>query len=113
MESKRQDKINRLIQKDLSEIIRDKSKDEFFSTMITVTKVSITSDLSYARVYVSIFELKYKKEDILKLLKEKTPMLRKLLGDRERFQLRIIPELMFYIDDTLDYKQRIDELLSK
>jgi ribosome-binding factor A len=113
MESKRQDKINRLIQKDLSEIIREKSKDEFFSTMITVTKVSITSDLSYARVYVSIFELKYKKEDILKLLKEKTPMLRKLLGDRERFQLRIIPELMFYIDDTLDYKQRIDELLSK
>jgi ribosome-binding factor A len=113
MESKRQDKINRLIQKDLSQIIREKSKDEFFSTMITVTKVSITSDLSYARVYVSIFELKYKKEDILKLLKEKTPMLRKLLGDRERFQLRIIPEIMFYIDDTLDYKQRIDELLSK
>lgn len=113
MESKRQDKINRLIQKDLSEIIREKSKDEFFSTMITVTKVSITSDLSYARVYVSIFELKYKKEDILKLLKEKTPMLRKLLGDRERFQLRIIPDIMFYIDDTLDYKQRIDELLSE
>ncbi|MBR1770272.1 MAG: 30S ribosome-binding factor RbfA [Bacteroidales bacterium] len=113
MENRRMEKINRLIQKDLSEILREKSREEFFSCMITVTRVDVTSDLSLARVYVSIFELKYRKEDILAVLKEKKDLIRMLLAQRVRHQLRIIPDIAFFLDDTLDYAKRIDELLKK
>lgn len=113
METRRIEKINRLIQKDLSELLREKSRDEFFSCMITVTRVDVTSDLSLARVYVSIFELKYRKEDILQVLKEKKDLIRMWLAQRERHQLRIIPDITFYLDDTLDYAARIEELLKK
>lgn len=107
------EKIDRLIQKDLSEILREKSKEEFFGCLISVTKTDITSDLSLARVYVSIFELKYRKEDILQILREKKDLIRMLLAQRIRHQLRIIPDLVFYLDDTLDYAARIDELLKQ
>ncbi len=113
MENKRVEKINRLIQKDLAEILREKSQSEFLGAMMSVTKVNITSDLSFARVYVSIFVVgdKYSDEQILALLMEKKDYIRMLLGQKERFQLRIIPDLMFFIDDTLQYAKRIDELL--
>lgn len=122
------EKINRLIQKDLSEIIREKSREEFFSSVISVTRVDVTSDLSLARVYVSIFaptnvletvkDEKEKKnltpsEYVLKLLREKKDLIRMYLGQRERHQLRIIPDITFYLDDTLDYAKRIDELLKQ
>ena len=115
MENKRIEKINRLIQKDLAEILRDKSRTDFLSAMMSVTKVSITSDLSFARVYVSIFVAgnKYTDEQILALLTEKKDYIRMLLGQKVRHQLRIIPDLMFFIDDTLEYAKRIDELLKK
>ncbi|MBP3252925.1 MAG: 30S ribosome-binding factor RbfA [Bacteroidales bacterium] len=115
MESKRIDKINRLIQKDLAEILRDKSKSEFLGAMMGVTKVSVTSDLSFARIYVSIFVIqnKYTPQQILELLKEKKDLIRMILAQKERHQLRIIPDLMFYIDDTLEYAKRIDELLKQ
>ena len=108
-------RINRLIQKDLAEILREKSQSEFLGAMLSVTKVSITSDLSFARVYVSIFVVgnKYTDEQILAVLTEKKDYIRMLLGQKERHQLRIIPELMFFIDDTLLYAKRIDELLKK
>ncbi len=113
MENKRVEKINRLIQKDLAEILREKSQSEFLGAMMSVTKVNITSDLSFARVYISIFVVgdKYSDEQILALLMEKKDYIRMLLGQKERFQLRIIPDLMFFIDDTLQYAKRIDELL--
>ena len=115
MENKRIEKINRLIQKDLAEILRDKSRTDFLNAMMSVTKVSITSDLSFARVYVSIFVAgnKYTDEQILDLLTEKKDYIRMLLGQKVRHQLRIIPDLMFFIDDTLEYAKRIDELLKK
>ena len=115
MENKRIEKINRLIQKDLAEILRDKSRTDFLNAMMSVTKVSITSDLSFARVYVSIFVAgnKYTDEQILALLTEKKDYIRMLLGQKVRHQLRIIPDLMFFIDDTLEYAKRIDELLKK
>ena len=115
MENKRIEKINRLIQKDLAEILRDKSRTDFLNAMMSVTKVSITSDLSFARGYVSIFVAgnKYTDEQILALLTEKKDYIRMLLGQKVRHQLRIIPDLMFFIDDTLEYAKRIDELLKK
>lgn len=121
------EKINRLIQKDLSEIFRERAKEEFFSSMITVTKVNVTSDLSLARIYVSIFvpvncpiEITKGKENpqakeiaLLQIIKEKKDYLRMILAQRERHQLRIIPDLTFFLDDTLEYAKRIDELLKK
>lgn len=115
MESKRIERINRLIQKDLAEILRLKSKEEFCGAMMTVTKVNISSDLSIAKAYISIFvtQNKYTDEQILALLNQKKDFLRMLLAQKERFQLRIIPNLVFYIDDTLEYAKRIDELLKQ
>lgn len=127
MENRRMEKINRLIQKDLSEIFRERAKEEFFSSMITVTKVNVTSDLSLARIYVSIFvpancpiEITKGKENpqakeiaLLQIIKEKKDYLRMILAQRERHQLRIIPDLTFFLDDTLEYAKRIDELLKK
>lgn len=115
MESKRIEKINRLIQKDLAEILRDKSNSEFLGAMLSVTKVNISSDLSIAKAYISIFVPgnKYTDGQILALLKDKKDMIRMLLGQKERFQIRIIPDLIFFIDDTLEYAKRIDELLKK
>ncbi|MBR1774533.1 MAG: 30S ribosome-binding factor RbfA [Bacteroidales bacterium] len=113
MESKRVEKINRLIQKDLAEILREKANSDFLGAMLSVTKVNITSDLSFARVYVSIFVVgdKYSDEQILQLMMEKKDYIRMLLAQKVRHQLRIIPDLMFFIDDTLTYAKRIDELL--
>ncbi|MBR1625927.1 MAG: 30S ribosome-binding factor RbfA [Bacteroidales bacterium] len=115
MENKRIEKVNRLIQKDLAEILREKSRSDFVNAMLSVTKVSVTSDLAFARVYVSIFVAgnKYSDEQILNLLIEKKDYIRMLLAQKERHQLRIIPDLMFFIDDTLEYAKRIDELLKK
>jgi len=127
MENRRMERINRLIQKDMSEIFREKSKDEFLSSMITVTRVNVTSDLSVARIYVSIFvpsacpieitkgsdNPQAKEIAMLQIIKEKKDFLRMILAQREKHQLRIIPDLFFYLDDTLDYAARIDELLKK
>lgn len=112
MESTRQQKISRLIQKDLGEILRLQARSHFMGAMITVTKVNITKDMSLARVYVSIFGVK-DKEELLEVIRENTRELRRELGIREKHQLRIIPELHFFIDDSLDYIENIDHLLNK
>ena len=111
MESKRQEKISRLIQRDLSEIFTLESRNLFNSSMITVTKVVITPDLSIARVYLSLFATA-DKEALLTIIKTHTKLLRGQLGNRIHLQLRVIPELHFYIDDSLDYIEKIDNLLS-
>lgn len=115
MEAKRLEKINRLIQKDLAEILRQKSSSEFLNAMISVTKVSVTNDLSLARVYVSVFSIDKQNsgQTILSIVKRKKDLVRMLLGQKERFMLRVIPDLVFYLDDTLEYANRIDELLKK
>ena len=111
METKRQEKISRLIQRDLSEIFTFESRNLFNSSMITVTKVLVTPDLSIARVYISLFATA-DKEALLTNIKTHTKLLRGQLGNRIHLQLRVIPELHFYIDDSLDYIEKIDNLLS-
>jgi ribosome-binding factor A len=111
MESKRQEKISRLIQRDLSEIFTLESRNLFNSSMITVTKVVITPDLSIAKIYLSLFATA-DKEALLTTIKTHTKLLRGQLGNRIHLQLRVIPELHFYIDDSLDYIEKIDNLLS-
>ncbi len=109
METTRQNKISRLIQKDMGEIFI-KMSHHFTNAMITVTTVKITPDLSIARIYVSIFSPRGK-DEIIKLIKEKKNEFRHELALREGKQLRIIPHLEFYIDDSLDYIENIDKLL--
>jgi len=114
METTRQNKIARLIQKDLSEIIQLENRGMFGNAMITVTKVRVASDLSVAKIYLSIFApgLPDKKE-ILKKINLHTKEFRRNLGNRVKHQLRAIPELEFILDDSLDYIENIENLLKK
>lgn len=111
MESTRQQKISKLLMKDLGEIFRmDVPALIGTGAMITVTKVSITRDLSLARVYLSIFAAP-NKDETLTAIRKSTKTIRMNLGKKIRNQVRAIPELTFEIDDSLDYIERIDELL--
>ena len=110
METTRQNKIARLIQKDLGMIFQLQGRNLFGGAMITVTKVNVAKDLSVARIYLSLFGVK-DKEALIEEIRTHTKMIRRELGIREHNQLRIIPELHFFIDDSLDYIENIDHLL--
>ena len=109
MESTRQSKISRLIQKELSEIFLLEAKS-MNGVLVSVTSARISPDLSIARVYISVFPSD-RGDEIVKNLNKNVRSIRFELGNRLRHQLRIIPELKFFIDDSLDYLERIDELL--
>ena len=110
METTRQQKVARQIQKDLSEIFLQSKRELAQSKMITVTVVRISPDLSLAKVYLSIFPSDNAAE-VLKNLQQRSKYIRMELGKKVRHQLRAVPELAFFIDDSLDYVEHIDELL--
>jgi len=112
MDSLRQQKVNKLLAKELAEIFRSEARSLFGGGFITVTQVRISPDLGVARVYVSIMATK-DKDAIFKLIQDQSSQIRKKLGNIVGKQLRIVPELTFFIDDSLDYAMRIDELLKK
>jgi ribosome-binding factor A len=111
-QSTRQSKVSRQLQRDLSEILREKTNTLFEGAMVTVTTVRISPDLSVAKIYVSIFPSS-KKEQVFINIQEASRSIRGELGRRVSKQLRIVPELVFLIDDSLDYVDKIDELLKK
>ena len=114
MQETRQNKIARLLQKELSLIFQQQTRATH-GTMVSVTRVKISPDLSICTActaYLSIFPSE-KGEEILANVNANTKGIRYELGTRVRNQLRIIPELRFFIDDSLDYIERIDELLKK
>jgi len=111
-ESTRQLKVAREVQKDLSEIIRSKGMAHYDGAMVTVSGVKISSDLSIARAYVSIFPSS-KAEKIMAQLEEEKSAIRGELGRNVRQQLRIVPEITFFLDSSLDYVEHIEELLKK
>lgn len=111
MDSTRQNKIARLLQKELSDIFQ-KQTQATKGVLVSVSAVRISPDLSIARAYLSIFPSE-KAQEILKNINDNSKALRYELGTRVRYQLRIIPELKFFIDDSLDYIEKIDELLKK
>lgn len=111
METTRQQKISRLIQKELSEIFLLQTKS-MHGVMVSVSAVRISPDLSVCRAYLSIFPSN-RDEEIIKNINDNVKAVRYELGQRLRFQLRIIPELKFFVDDSLDYIEHIDELLKK
>lgn len=106
----RQNKVSRLIQKELAEIFIRELKSDFNGLLISVTVVRVTSDLSLARCYLSIYPAE-KSADTLKHIKVMTKPIRGIIGNKVAKQLRIIPELEFFIDDSLDYMDNIDKLL--
>ena len=111
METTRQNKISRLIQKELSEIFLLQTKS-MNGVLVSVSAVRISPDLSIARVYLSVFPSE-RSQEIVKNINDNMKSIRYELGTRVRHQLRIIPELKFFVDDSLDYAERIDELLKK
>lgn len=111
METTRQNKISRLIQKELSEIFLLQTK-AMSGVLVSVSAVRISPDMSIARVYLSVFPSE-KSQEIVKNINDNMKSIRFELGTRVRHQLRIIPELKFFVDDSLDYVERIDELLKK
>ncbi len=110
--STRQLKVGREIQKDMAEIIRSKGMAAFGGAMVTVSEVRVSPDLSLAKVYVSIFP-SAKAEATMQLLQENIRTFRGELGRMVGKQFRIVPELAFYLDSSLDYAQHIDDLLKK
>lgn len=110
--STRQNKISRLIQREMSDILLQLTKSGYPGKLISVTIVRVTKDMSIARIYLSIFPSEAA-EEILGNLKLHVKAIRGDLGRRIGKVVRIIPELEFYIDDSLDYIDRIDDLLKK
>ena len=111
MQETRQNKIARLLQKELSLIFQQQTRATH-GVMVSVTRTKISPDLSICTAYLSIFPSE-RGEEILANINASNKSIRFELGTRVRNQLRIIPELRFFIDDSLDYIDRIDELLKK
>lgn len=111
MEGTRLSKIERLIQKELGDIFQ-KQTQAMPGTLISVSAVRVSPDLSVAKAYLSIFPSEKAKE-LLEAIRTNTKAIRYDLGQRIRLQVRKIPELSFFIDDSLDYIEHIDQLLQK
>ena len=112
MDSTRQQKISRQIQRDIAEILQKELADTLRGTLVTVTTVRVSPDLAYAKLYISIFPFE-RSAQVLEAIKEKSWYVLKLLGARIRNQLKIVPELEWFVDDSLEYIENIDNLLSK
>lgn len=110
MESTRQAKIARLIQKELSEIFRQQTA-KTHGTLVTVSTVRVSPDLSVAKAYLSIFPSE-KAPEVMNSINNSAKTIRYELAQKVRFQLRKTPELHFFLDDSLDYLDKIDSLLA-
>ena len=112
MESQRQQKFSRMLQRDLGEIFQQDIKGQFGNAFITVTRVRMSPDLGIAKVYLSIMMVEDKEAFLDELLQKKSHI-RKLLGFRIGKKVRIVPELQFYLDDSADYADHIENILKK
>ena len=111
-EGKRQKQVAGVIIHELNEIFLRLGLNMQDGGMVSISSVKITPDLFEARVYLSFFQIK-DNDAMLTRIQEKSKEIRNELGKRVRHQLRSIPQITFYIDDTLDYVFRMEELLEK
>lgn len=111
MYSIRQNKVSRLIQKELASFFQQQSRELFRGKMISVTVVRVSKDMSVAKVYLSIFPSP-DADVTLELIKQLSGQIRGELGRKVGKQLRVIPELSFYLDDSLDYIDHIEKVLN-
>lgn len=110
MESNRQKKVARLIQKDLSEIFLYKSKNDYPGVMITITHVFVSRDFSIAKIYLSLFP-DIKKEDVFEDIKNQKSTIKHQLSYKLKNQMRKTPDLLFFIDNSHQHYANIDQLL--
>ena len=113
MSTLRQRKINAVLEKELGTVFREESRSFCLGAMVTVTQVNISPDMTYAKVFISIFGGSEPPEDVYKHIKEHGGYIRKIIGNRLAKTLRRIPEFDYRIDNSLDYANEIDELLKK
>ncbi|MGJ8744117.1 30S ribosome-binding factor RbfA [Polaribacter sp.] len=109
-ETNRQRKIAGVLQKDLVDVLQKAAQDGMKGIIISVSKVHVTSDLGVAKVYLSIFPSD-KRDELIKGVQSNTPLIRHEMAKRTRHQLRRMPEILFFGDDTLDYNEEIDKSL--
>ena len=109
-ETNRQRKIAGVLQQDIVDVLQRAAQDGMRGVIISVSKVSVTADLGVAKVYLSVFPSE-KREEIIKGIVSNTPAIRHELAQRTRNQLRRMPELLFFGDDSLDYIEEIDKSL--
>ncbi|MGB1041988.1 MAG: 30S ribosome-binding factor RbfA [Tenacibaculum sp.] len=109
-ETNRQRKIAGVLQQDLVDVLQRAAQDGMKGVIISVSKVSVTADLGVAKVYLSVFPSE-KREEIINGVKSNTPLVRHELAQRTKNQLRRMPELLFFGDDSLDYIEDIDKSL--
>ncbi|NCO54287.1 MAG: ribosome-binding factor A [Bacteroidetes bacterium CG02_land_8_20_14_3_00_31_25] len=112
MDDLRLNKVSRLVQKELSEIFQRDGITSYNGNLISVTTVRMSSDLALAKVYLSIFTPKGR-ENAFNIINENKKAIRFQLGKKIKNQVKAIPELAFFIDDSIEYANRIDELLKK
>ena len=112
MESTRQKKVSRLLQKELSAIFQKEVHALLGDVMVSVTIVRVSPDLANANIFVSIFPVDKPKE-ALKVIESNSGIIRKRLGESVINQLRIVPLLEFFLDDSAAYAEEIDRLLKK
>ena len=110
METNRQKKIAGVLQKDLVDVLQSAAREGMKGVIISVTKVNVTSDLSEAKIYISVFPSE-RREELIKGIIANTIMIRHELAQRTRHQLRRMPNLLFFADDSLDYIENIDNAL--
>lgn len=111
MEGTRLNKIGRLLQKELGDLFQKQTKG-MPGTLVSVSAVRVSADLSVAKVFLSIFPSE-KSQELMEAIEANKKTIRYDLGQRVRLQLRRIPELIFFLDDSLDYVDNIDHLLKK
>lgn len=110
MESTRQLKVGRLVQKELSGVFVKEGQNVYGKVLVSITMVRMSTDLSVAKIYLSIFPNE-KSTEVLKSLNESKAKVRHWLGQKTKGQMRIIPELIFYFDDSAAYFEKIDGML--
>lgn len=111
-ESTRQQKVARQIQKDISEIFTREASGLVRGSMVSVTRVRMSPDLGYARIYLSVFPFE-RHAAILQTLGQNNGLVRRALGNRLKNQLKSVPEISFFLDDSLEYIDNIDSLLKE
>lgn len=112
MESRRQEKFAKLMQKDLGDIFLQKTNTLFNGNFITISSVSVSPDLGYVKVYLSFFKSE-NKEELLNIVQVHKKEIRHELAKKVKNQMRKVPELEFYIDDSLDYVEKMENIFNK
>lgn len=112
MENTRQQKIAKQIQKDVAEIFQKEGAAIVRGMLVTVTAVRMSPDFGYAKIYVSVFPFE-RSEELMKELEKNNWFVRRALGQRIRNQLKSVPEIQFFLDDSLEYIEHIDRALKR